>query len=96
MKTVLMLVILSLLAAGVAFAADASPAQTIILKAKNGDITFHHKEHEDRLKDCSICHGAVPGKIAGFNQEWAHKKCVGCHWKGRISPTKCSDCHKKK
>ncbi|MBF0559446.1 MAG: cytochrome c3 family protein [Nitrospirae bacterium] len=83
---------LTLVTAGVALAVE----ETITLPASNGNVIFHHKEHENRLKDCTICHVKGPGKIEGFNKEWAHKKCVGCHWKDKISPTKCTDCHKKK
>lgn len=97
MKSISAFAMLLLFTAAAVLAADPIPAPTtIILPASNGNITFHHKEHEERLKDCTICHAKKPGKIEGFNRDWAHKKCVGCHWRGKISPTKCSDCHKKK
>lgn len=83
------------LSTGVAFAAD--PPATIVIDNKNGKVTFHHKEHQDRLKgDCLKCHATKEGgKIEGFNKEKAHGLCKKCHETGKKGPTKCTECHKK-
>ena len=80
----------------VAFAtSSALAADTVVLKAKNGDVTFNHKAHQDTLKDCKICHGdAKPGKME-LDKEKAHALCKDCHTKSAKGPTKCGDCHKK-
>jgi len=90
MKKIIAAVALTIFAAGTALAAD-----TITLPAKNGNVTFNHKMHQDTLKDCKICHEKGPGKIEGFGKELAHKTCKGCHEEKKAGPTKCGDCHKK-
>lgn len=90
MKKIIAAVALTIFAAGTALAAD-----TITLPAKNGNITFNHKMHQDTLKDCKICHEKGPGKIEGFGKDFAHKTCKGCHETKKAGPTKCGECHKK-
>ena len=75
----------------------AAPTGPVVLKAKNGDVTFEHAKHAKL--DCTKCHAtAAGGKIEGFGKETAHDKlCVVCHKtdpNGK-APTKCNDCHKK-
>jgi flavoprotein len=90
MKKIIAAVMLTLFCSALAMAAD-----VITLPAKNGDVTFNHKMHQDRLKDCKICHENGPGKIEGFGKDWAHKTCKGCHTDKGAGPTKCGECHKK-
>jgi opacity protein-like surface antigen len=90
MKKFIAAVALVVISAGAVLAAD-----TMTLPAKNGNITFHHKMHQDMLKDCKICHEKGPGKIEGFGKDFAHKTCKGCHADKGKGPTKCSECHKK-
>lgn len=79
-----------------AFAGAALAADVIELPASFGKVTFPHKKHQEMLKDCKKCHtAAVPGKIAGFGKDWAHKTCKGCHTEMKKGPTSCKDCHKK-
>ena len=61
MKKVIAAVALVILGAGAAFAAD-----TMTFPAKMGDVTFNHKAHQEKLKDCKICHEKGPGNIEGF------------------------------
>ncbi len=70
-------------------------ADVITFPAKNGDVTFDHKKHQEALKDCKVCHEKGPGKIEGFGKDWAHKTCKGCHAEKNAGPTKCGECHKK-
>ena len=90
MKRIIAAAALIVFAAGSAMAAD-----TITLPAKNGNITFEHKKHQEALKDCKICHEKGPGKIEGFGKDFAHKTCKGCHEEKKAGPTKCGECHKK-
>jgi hypothetical protein len=90
MKKLIAAVALVVFSAGAAMAADVMTFPT-----KMGTVTFHHKEHQERLKDCKICHEKGPGKIADFSKEWAHKTCKGCHADKGAGPTKCAECHKK-
>lgn len=90
MKNLILAATLVMFSAGAALAAD-----TITLPAKNGDVTFTHKKHQEILKDCKICHEKGAGKIEGFGKDLAHKSCKGCHADKGAGPTKCADCHKK-
>lgn len=90
MKKVIVAAALVVFSAGAVLAAD-----VITLQAKNGNVTFHHKKHQETLKDCKVCHEKGPGKIEGFGKDWAHKTCKGCHGDKGAGPTKCADCHKK-
>ena len=82
-------------AAAIIGASGAMAADVITLPAKNGDVAFPHKKHQEVLKDCKACHEKGIGKIEGFGKEWAHKTCKGCHETKKQGPTKCGDCHKK-
>ncbi len=74
--------------------ASAAPPETIVLEAKNGNVTLSHKMHGEEF-GCPACHGdAAPGKFAP-DKDWAHKTCKGCHEDKGAGPTKCGDCHKK-
>ncbi len=81
-----------MLVSGTALAA--APAAPIVLKAKQGDVTFKHDTHKD--KKCETCHAdAKGGKITFENKDKAHALCVNCHKTEAKGPTKCAECHKK-
>ena len=91
-------VLVVVFSAGVALAAEnnaANNAEKLILPAKNGNVEFSHKKHQDNLKSCMPCHEKKPGKIEMFGKDFAHKTCRGCHESRNAGPTKCPDCHKK-
>jgi predicted CXXCH cytochrome family protein len=89
MKKVLAVVLMVAFSASAALAAD-----TVVLKAKNGNVTFDHKKHS-ATGDCKSCHGeGTPAKIA-LDKDKAHKLCKGCHETKKAGPTKCGECHKK-
>lgn len=89
MKKVLAVALMVAFAASAAFAAD-----TVVLKAKNGNVTFDHKKHS-ASGDCKSCHGeGTPAKLT-LGKDAAHKLCKGCHETKKAGPTKCGECHKK-
>lgn len=93
MKKMILAVVVTLAFAGAGYA---DQQDVVILKAKNGDVTFNHKKHAEAKKDCKACHETEKGgKIAGLGKDWAHKTCKGCHETGKAGPTKCGECHKK-
>ena len=92
-QSVIVAVTVALSFSSVVFAAG---PETIELPASMGKVTFHHKQHQERLADCTKCHAtAAGGKIAGFGKDLAHKTCKGCHADMKKGPTSCKDCHKK-
>lgn len=90
MKKLIATAALTLFTAGAALAAD-----TMTFEAKNGNVTFDHKKHQQIAGDCKTCHEKGPGKIEGFGKDWAHKSCKGCHEQRKAGPTRCGECHKK-
>ena len=78
---------------------------------KKGKVPFPHRQHQERLVDCKICHAIFPqnpGSIKKLKAQGKLKKkyvmnklCTKCHKEtkktGRKSgPTRCSKCHIKK
>ncbi|GAB4293411.1 MAG: cytochrome c3 family protein [Desulfuromonadia bacterium] len=95
MKRIITAISLTLFAATAVIAAG---PESVTLPAKNGNVTFPHKKHQEiKLeKGCTACHEqAAGGKIAGLGKDWAHKTCKGCHSAMNKGPTKCGECHKK-
>jgi len=91
-KQILAALALSIFCAGFAAAADNT---VVVLPAKNGNVTFPHKKHQDMMA-CTTCHETDKGgKIASLGKDWAHKTCKGCHADKNKGPTKCSECHVK-
>ena len=92
MKRIIAAVALTLFTTALATAEEQA---VVTLQAKNGNVTFPHKKHQDMLK-CTTCHETEKGgKIADLGKDWAHKTCKGCHAEKNKGPTKCPDCHKK-
>ncbi len=89
MKKLLVAVLLVAFAAVPALAAD-----TVTLSAKNGNVTFNHKAHGEKM-ECKVCHGeGTPGKLE-LDKDKAHGLCTACHKDKGAGPTKCGECHKK-
>ncbi len=95
MQKILMSIALTMFAASLAFAAS---HDVVSLPAKNGNVSFPHKKHQEikQSKGCKACHDLESGgKISGLGKDWAHKTCKGCHEEMKQGPVKCAECHKK-
>ena len=89
MKKLLVAALLVAFSSSFALAVD-----TVVLEAKNGNVTFNHKAHSESM-ECKVCHGeGTPAKIE-LDKEKAHALCKTCHADKGAGPTKCGDCHKK-
>jgi len=100
MKKFMMLmavVMVAVFSAGVIVAADAPAKVTVkdVQKTKSA-VTFDHKAHADRIKNCAECHHK---DAAGKEQ-----KCFACHKAEKKGDAvslkdamhaKCKDCHSK-
>jgi hypothetical protein len=88
-RVIVMLMGLVFVGVGVAIAAD-----TYTYGSEQGNVTFNHKVHGEKLT-CKDCHGdAAPAKIE-VTKDVAHKAvCKDCH-AAKGGPTKCGECHKK-
>lgn len=74
--------------------APAHGPETVVLTAKNGDVTFYHAKHAARV-DCKICHGPGTPVAIDLDRDSAHKLCRGCHEEQGAGPVKCAECHVK-
>jgi c(7)-type cytochrome triheme protein len=93
MKKIVAVVVLLLFVAAPVIAAD-----TITLKAKNGDVTLNHKVHGEKY-GCKVCHTEEPpAKMSLGGKDPGHKLCTSCHTEKKAGPAanKCMECHKKK
>ncbi len=85
-------------------------AKIAINAGKKGNVPFPHRQHQDRLGDCKICHSVFPqksGSIAELKAAGKLKKkyvmnklCTKCHKEKKRAgqksgPTKCTTCHTK-
>ena len=113
MKTRLFIVLLAAVAfiASIAVAAENKGADQINIDGgSRGNIPFSHHAHQNRLKDCNICHAVFPqepgalGKLkqSGHLQkkQVMNKQCIKCHKAekkagNKTAPTTCSKCHVK-
>ena len=109
-KTLLITVtLLAVMAAGIIYAGEKAPPETLTFDAKPGAVTFTHAKHAEAVKgDCKVCHpGLFKAEKAplGF-KEGMHKpaetnktSCGACHTPGgKAFETKgnCGKCHVKK
>jgi c(7)-type cytochrome triheme protein len=85
-----------------------TPPDTILFEASNGNVTFDHKKHYERVGgDCSVCHTKVfPQSRAPLNYKKASHRaseasltsCAHCHAVGGTSfaaDSNCLKCHVK-
>jgi c(7)-type cytochrome triheme protein len=89
-------------------ASTEAPPDTILFEASNGNVTFDHKKHYERVGgDCSVCHPKVfPQSKAPLNYKKASHRaseaslssCAHCHAVGGTSfaaDSNCLKCHVK-
>ena len=85
--------------------------QIILMGGKRGDISFPHRQHQNKLSDCERCHNLFPQQKQAIEKlksegtlkakQIMNKLCVACHRSERnagrpAGPTLCSKCHSKK
>jgi len=73
-----------------------------------GAVPFTHRDHQERLGDCNVCHAMFPQEpqsLARFKEngqlkpkDVMNKLCVKCHKAekkagNKTGPTTCSKCH---
>ena len=96
MKKVMSAIVAALVAMSLSSVVFAATPEVIELPASMGKVTFHHKQHQDRLQDCTKCHATKEGgKITGFGKDIAHNTCKSCHAEMGKGPSTCKECHVK-
>lgn len=68
--------------------------ESIPLKTGAVPLQFPHWRHQiANNSDCSNCHKADGGKIAGWGKDAAHGLCIPCHDLNEKGPVECKQCH---
>lgn len=81
--------------AGVGICADKTGPGLVVYEAKNGNVTFNHATHAERI-ECAKCHQQDPPEKIKITRETAHAEaCRGCHEQMQAGPVKCAECHIK-
>lgn len=94
----------------VANAVNQGPDQIKIFGGASGNVPFPHAQHQDRIKDCKICHSVFPQEtdaIKKLKEAGTLKKkkvmnlqCIKCHKQDKKAgkphgPVTCKTCHVK-
>ena len=101
---------ISILPMAAANAANQGPEQIDIFGGERGNVPFPHAQHQDRIKDCSICHSVFPQETDAIKKLKAqgtlkqkkvmNLQCIKCHKQEKRAgkphgPVTCSTCHVK-
>jgi hypothetical protein len=96
--------------AAMAAAANQGPAHIDIYGGQSGKVSFPHLQHQDRIKDCNVCHSVFPQETEAIRKmkekgELKPKKvmnlqCIRCHKQEKragkpYGPVTCNTCHVK-
>lgn len=91
-------------------AANKGPSKITIYGGTSGKVPFPHAQHQDRIKDCKICHSVFPQETNAIKTMKAEGKikpkkvmnlqCIKCHKKEKkagnpYGPVTCKTCHVK-
>jgi hypothetical protein len=93
-----------------AHAANRGSDQIDIFGGQSGSVPFPHAQHQDRIKDCNVCHSVFPqetGAIQKMKEKGTLKpkkvmnlQCIKCHKEEKKTgkphgPVTCKTCHVK-
>jgi hypothetical protein len=67
-------------------------AEMVLDGGTSGNVRFPHRQHQEKLEDCAICHSAYPQKTGAIEA----LKVQGKLAKKEIMNTQCTKCHKEK
>jgi hypothetical protein len=110
MPAIITAAVFSMILAAVAFAADRGPSQIDIYGGNSGKVSFPHAQHQDRIKDCNVCHSVFPQETDAIKTMKAEGKikpkkvmnlqCIKCHKQEKKAgnpsgPLTCKTCHRK-
>ena len=88
---------------GATFALAIDPPKTVRMKNGQGEVFFHHEEHQSAVNGCNDCHHmgveaggcrdchGVDRSVPRLKQAF-HHQCRNCHIKNG-GPTECDTCH---
>ena len=96
---------------GIATSGENKGAENVTISAgKAGNVPFSHKNHQDKIEDCMVCHQLVPkeknavSELIGTGtiskQQVMNTQCIKCHRQLKLEekasgPIACNECHRK-
>jgi hypothetical protein len=98
------------LCVAMAAAANRGPDNIDIFGGQSGKVPFSHVQHQDRIKDCNVCHSVFPQEnkaIKKMKEQGSLKpkkvmnlQCIKCHKQEKKAgnphgPVTCNTCHVK-
>ena len=110
MAAVILLSAVAMAFGGQAGGGDKGPEQILLPGGSRGPVPFPHRDHQNRLQDCMICHhmfGQEPGSIEKLKADGQlgkkavmNKLCIKCHRAQKTAgrpagPLTCSQCHQR-
>ncbi len=81
-----------------------------IFGGKSGNVPFPHRQHQDRIKDCNVCHSVFPQETEAIKKlketgtlkakKVMNLQCIKCHKQEKKAgkphgPVTCKTCHVK-
>ena len=91
-------------------AASRGPDRIDIFGGRSGNVPFPHAQHQDRIKDCNVCHSVFPQETAAIKKmkeegmlkpkKVMNLQCIKCHKEEKKTgkphgPVTCKTCHVK-
>jgi hypothetical protein len=91
-------------------AADRGAPQITLFGGSSGKVPFPHAQHQERIKDCTVCHSLFPQKTGAMEKMKAegtlkpkkvmNLQCIRCHRADKragkpYGPVTCKTCHIK-
>ena len=91
-------------------AANRGPDRIDIFGGRSGNVPFPHAQHQDRIKDCNVCHSVFPQETAAIKKmkeegmlkpkKVMNLQCIKCHKAEKKTgkphgPVTCKTCHVK-
>jgi hypothetical protein len=94
----------------IAAAVDRGPESIDIYGGRSGKVPFSHVQHQDRIKDCNVCHRVFPQETEAIKRlkeagklkakKVMNLQCIKCHKQEKKAgkphgPVTCKTCHQK-
>ena len=98
------------LSVAMAAASNRGPDHIDIFGGRSGNVPFPHAQHQDRIKDCNVCHSVFPQETEAIKKlkekgtlkpkKVMNLQCIKCHKQEKKAgkphgPVTCNTCHVK-
>lgn len=113
-RTIFVITLVTALVVGLCMAAthaaSRGPDNIDIFGGQSGKVPFPHAQHQDRIKDCNVCHSVFPQETEAIRKmkekgtlkpkKVMNLQCIRCHKAEKKTgkphgPVTCKSCHVK-